>query len=348
MGSRGPELRSSSLTYMPAIDGLRTVAVGLVVFIHVLPTTTFPGEIGVDVFFVISGFLITLILLKQLARTETIALGRFYANRALRLYPPLLVVVLFTVVVGVFPGQSLGESLKGAAIALLYLGNIYMTVTGSWLGDLSHTWSLAMEEQFYLVWPAILLLLYRKRARVPAIATGLFLIAGLMLVGWMLTGDEMQFNPLTRGVGLVIGCALAVLTRENHWYSPALSTAGAIVFVAALVLVTAGYLPHLAMTPIAVLSVAPIVLQLAYGRGLPTRVLSLPPVVYLGVISYEIYLWHYPILAVLFRGTALPGWAIAGVGIAATLILSVATHRYISAPVLRWRDRRRGRAAPAS
>ncbi|WP_314855264.1 acyltransferase [uncultured Microbacterium sp.] len=326
---------------MPAVDGLRAVAVSLVVFIHAVPTTTFPGEIGVDIFFVISGFLITLILLKGVARTGTIRLGRFYAGRALRLYPPLIVVTLATVLVALFPGQSFADATRSALVALLYLGNIFMTVTGHWIGDLSHTWSLAMEEQFYLVWPAALIVLIAARVRRGRIVGGLALVALAMTLAWFLTGADHPFSPLTRGIGLIVGCALAILTGRSRWYSPTLSAVGAVTLVVAMTAATIGALPHIAMTPIAVLAVSPILLHLAYGGGWPVTLLSAPAAVYLGVISYEIYLWHYPIFAVLLRGGVLPPWGVAAVGVLITLALSVATHRLVSAPVLRWRDRRR-------
>lgn len=336
-------MRSSSLAYMPSVDGLRALAVASVVLIHVFPTTTYPGEVGVDVFFVISGFLITLILMRSIERTQTIDLIRFYKNRMLRLYPPMLVVVGFVIVIGLLPGSSLTGALLSGGVTLAYVSNIYMTVTGNWLGDLSHTWSLAAEEQFYLVWPAVLLLFARRGLRARRLGIGLVVVGALMAAAWLATGDETPFNPLTRGFGLVVGCAAALLTQRNRWFSRRLSIVGIAVMAVTLAAASLGLVSHTVSTLLIVASVVWVILDLAHAPHSIAPWLEARPVVYVGLISYEIYLWHYPILAVLFRFTDWNELLVGAIGIPLTALASVLTHHFVSRPVLRWRDRNRDR-----
>lgn len=337
----GSVMRSSSLAYMPSIDGLRAVAVAAVVVIHIFPTTTFPGEVGVDVFFVMSGYLITLILLRSVERSGGIDLVRFYKNRVLRLYPPLIVVVAFVVAIGLLPGSSLSGALASGVLALAYVGNIFMTVTGAWMGDLSHTWSLAAEEQFYLVWPAVLLLFARRSVRPRVLGYVLLVTSAVMAAAWLLTGDQTPFNPLTRGFGLVVGCAAAVFTRETRWFSRRLAIAGAALMAMTMAAASFGLVSHTVSTFLTVAGVVWVILDLAHAPRSIAPWLGSAPFAYIGVISYEIYLWHYPILAVLFRYTEWNGLLVAAVGIPLTLAASVLTHTWVSKPVLRWRDRHR-------
>lgn len=332
---------------MPAIDGLRAVAVALVVAIHIFPTVLFPGEVGVDVFFVISGFLITLILLRQ-QEQGSFRFGRFYVNRALRLYPPLVVVVIATVLFGLLPGGSVREAAVNGALSLLYLGNITMTLSGTWLGDLSHTWSLAMEEQFYLVWPLVLVLLVGAHLTRRGIAYVLAAAAIASAIGWIFTGEQLPFNPLTRCLGLIVGCILALVTASVRKSSGALAGLGALGFGAVLVLGSLGAINHMWTTLFAVVTIPFVILHLAFGRGPAVQILSWGPIVYLGVISYEIYLWHYPLMAALRRTTDWDDWMIGVVAVPVTLVLSWATHRFISAPVLARRDAYRARKLAAS
>ncbi|MGH1548331.1 acyltransferase family protein [Leifsonia poae] len=151
-------MRSNSLTYMPALDGLRGLAVTMVFIEHALPGNVFPGGLGVDIFFVISGFLITRILLRQHHKTGRIRLGSFYLKRMLRLYPALLAMVAVFAVLWFTLGVSIRDAVTSWIASLLYVSNIVMAHTAIPMHSLRHTWSLAMEEQFYLVWPILLIL----------------------------------------------------------------------------------------------------------------------------------------------------------------------------------------------
>lgn len=126
---------------MPGLDGLRAVAVTMVFYVHAFPVgNSFPGGLGVDVFFVISGFLITMILMREMDRSGTVDLRSFYVKRLLRLYPALILVTAAVVALYVVYERGIpGDRLMNAGIALVYLSNVYMTLTGNMIDPLSHT-----------------------------------------------------------------------------------------------------------------------------------------------------------------------------------------------------------------
>lgn len=340
-------MRSRSLPYAPALDGLRTVAVALVFVIHAFPTSTFPGALGVDVFFVLSGFLITRVLMGELERFHTIRLRRFYFRRALRLYPPLIVVVVVMALVHPLAGTDLAGTRNISIIALVYLSNVFVTYTQHSMAYLDHTWSLAMEEQFYLVWPALLLLLQRLRASHRVVAIVAATLATISFTFLVIDPAEHPHGPLQRVGGLLVGCVAAFAFQDRPRRDAQLAWAGITVIVAGMVSVTMGVLPERWVIPVVSVALVPLLLHLTFGEGPLLRVLSLRPMVYLGTISYEIYLWHYPLLWILHR-TALSLPAAAIIGLAGTLILSDLTHRFVSRPVLAWRKRREERTKLAA
>lgn len=317
------------------------------VFIHhAFPDAFRPGALGVDVFFVISGFLITRILLKERSGGG-IKLGRFYINRALRLYPPLIVaVVIFAPFFALVGGISLVNVVGGSVIALTYTGNIVMTLTDRTISYLSHTWSLAMEEQFYLVWPALIILATRlglSRRKMTAIAC---VLAAASFGGWFITATSDPYNPLTKAGGLLLGAAMAFALHRKTWESETLAWVGVVAFVAVLAGEQTGILERGASVPLATLATLPVIAHLFFGSGAMVRGLSHPALVYLGVISYEIYLFHYPLFFYLHGKTDLSEWVAAAIALVLTFALSVASRRWISAPVLAWRDSRRESQEP--
>lgn len=327
---------------MPALDGLRAVAVGMVFFVHAFPETTFPGWLGVDVFFLISGFLITRILLKQWARSGGIRLGRFYFNRAVRLWPPLIAVVVVFVVLLLAVGEPLLPTGGAAVIALTYTSNLVVSFTSLSLGPFHHTWSLAMEEQFYLLWPPLLLLMLRRRMPMVAVAVVAGVLALASIAAWVPTAYSTPYSPFTRAGGLLLGCALAALVHRQGWSSRPLAWAGLAVFALAIGLNMAGVLHDDWTLPLALLGLVPVVLHVAFGRGALVAVLGWRPIAYLGLISYGLYLWHYPIIWTLTNhAPALARWEIIVIALVATVLLSVATREWIEKPSLAWRDRRR-------
>lgn len=322
---------SAPLPYRDDVDGLRAVAVMLVLVFHFdLFAGGKAGFLGVDVFFVISGYLITAIVLRELDAGR-FALGRFYLRRVRRLAPALFAMLALTLAAGavlLLPGDF-AELSKQTLAAQFYVANIYywkhVNYFGLGAGDsfLLHTWSLAVEEQFYLVYPLMVLLLHRVARRRLALAIGLAGLASfalnLALVG---PKPEATFYLLpTRAWELLAGGFLAAGGLEQRLPSrarPALGWLGAALIALAVLLFrdTTRFPGAFALLP--VLGAAALI---AAGSGPVTRLLATPLPVYVGKISYPLYLVHWPVH--LFAGRWLQegydwGWR------AAMLLLSIA------------------------
>ncbi|MGB8861080.1 MAG: acyltransferase, partial [Ilumatobacteraceae bacterium] len=300
-------------TFRPDIEGLRSVAVLLVLVYHAKFGIVSGGFIGVDVFFVLSGFLITSLLLRELATTGTVSLANFWARRARRLLPASGLVLVVTLFASRFmiDGLSQGDLAHDAIAACLFVANIRFWKVGTdYLSEglrespLLHFWSLAVEEQFYLVWPGLLMVLVRfarlsRRAlamvigvmwvisfvacvrlthdsqpwaffMLPARAWELLTGAGLALAGGRLLGSNRQLTAVLGWLGL--GAILATSIQ----FSLATSFPGyaaAIPVVATMLVINSG------MTP----------------EG-PAMILRAKPLQWIGARSYAIYLWHFPML----------------------------------------------------
>lgn len=332
-------MRSNSLSYMPALDGARAVAVALVFARHGFPESTFPGGLGVDVFFVISGFLITRILLREYDRDGTIHLRQFYVKRLLRLYPALLLVVVVFVALWWLVSGSLRNNLLQSAVAVSYTSNIFVTLRESGLGHLGHTWSLAMEEQFYLVWPPILLLLLRRRMRRQTIVLILAIAATASLAGWILTGNDYPYNPLTKAGALIIGCIAALMVAKKPAQNTLLAYLGLAVITLAFIAESTGLLQRTWTMPLVILGVVPVILHLSFGRGIMVRGLSARWIAYLGVISYGLYLWHYPIMWALRYSSTLPDFAVTAIALVLTFAAAALSFHFVERPALRLKER---------
>lgn len=321
-------MRSKSLTYMPAIDGLRAVAVLLVFAHHALPWLHIPGGIGVDVFFVISGWLITRILLKEYRRTGSIKLGRFYLKRFLRLYPALLLLVAAVLATWFLFGLSFGTVADAALWSLTYLSNLALTFGWSRVDPLGHTWSLAMEEQFYLVWPVILIALLAMKLKTPVILGLLGVAIGASFFA-LATTPEIPFSPLSRAGALLVGCAAAFIVEKRPMQSTALGYASALVVVGLLAANFLNLIPYSVSMIGIILAVPLLLLHAAFGQSLLTRALSARWLVYTGVISYGIYLWHYPILKALTASASLSGSVRGVVALALTYAAAAASYHFV-------------------
>jgi peptidoglycan/LPS O-acetylase OafA/YrhL len=336
--------RVTRFRHIPALDGLRAVAVTLVILHHAVGTTRFAGEIGVDVFFVLSGFLITGLLLDEHA-AGGVSLRLFYARRAVRLYPALLFMISVVAVAAVVTGQA-AHYASHAAIAVTYLSNIDMTVTHHYLEPISHTWSLAMEEQFYLLWPPVLLLLLRRRARPRNVIVGLAVVASASLIGFAVSHPsvtEPSFNPMVRCGGLLAGCALAVAHMHGlRFRRPALVAAAGLTLLM-IVVVTLSGVPTLLPLSVPAATAATLLIVggvVAAPSSRLAQALSTPNMRYVGRLSYALYLWHYPLLA-LARGTSLPHVIALPLAMAATVAAAVVSDRWVEAPFRRLRHRLR-------
>jgi peptidoglycan/LPS O-acetylase OafA/YrhL len=296
--------------YFPALDGLRCVAIGLVMLAHANFPHLSTGGIGVDLFFVLSGFLITSILLSEFQRYGSINYKNFYARRFLRLIPCLVVVVIGVaiekrVVTGSWPFMRLLPAIG----YVMNWAKIYVNGKHLLLG---HTWSLAVEEQFYLIWPLLILLTCtwirspRKRlAFFLALAAGLSIYRTLMVPYY--SGVRIYFGSDTHSDGLVLGAAVAffVAILPEGRLPDSASRVVAYVFtplaLIALCVVLASWdlwsppMGRVGFTLVAVAS-AVLVLDLVAGsHSLLQWLLCLAPAVWIGRISYGLYLWHLPI-----------------------------------------------------
>ena len=216
-----PKGAARRMRYQPGLDGIRAIAALSVVFFHLRVPGFAGGALGVDVFFTLSGFLITGIILSELLQTGTLSFREFYARRALRLLPAYLVVVLVAVL-----GDRLivdaGGTLKGAILSFFYVSNWAAGIWHIGQGTLTHMWSLSVEEQFYLLWPVRLPYLQRVRST----RSLLIIVVPLAAFAWILTGAlalsgiasiELMSNATPfRASELLAGCTLAVAISSGH------------------------------------------------------------------------------------------------------------------------------------
>jgi len=300
-----PEPTGSAPDYRPDIDGLRAVAVLAVILFHAELDAFSGGYVGVDIFFVISGFIITRLIAPQIARGE-FSLVDFYERRIRRLFPALFVMLLVSTLVGaliLLPDDfaSLSRNALGAAG---FVANIfYWMQTGYFEGDahvrvLLHTWSLAVEEQFYILFPLFLLGLARFWPRHLVGAVGAVALLSFVACLWAMTADPSAAFYLTpfRAWELLVGALLAL-----GLVPPAPSSAGrAVAGMAGLAMVMGAIIGFDEMTPFpgaaALLPCLGAALLIHAGQASPSgRLLSLPPMRFLGRISYSAYLWHWPL-----------------------------------------------------
>jgi peptidoglycan/LPS O-acetylase OafA/YrhL len=337
---------TESQRYRPELDGLRTIAIYLVVLFHSGLRVARGGFIGVDLFFVLSGFLITNVLLDDLDDCGRIRFGRFYARRARRLLIPAVVVIITTCVVFLLI-SSIIERLplvRDAQSALLYVANWRFLAesnnyfaTGFSKSPFLHFWSLGIEEQFYIVFPLLLMSLMRAGRRRPWVpATGLATLFALSLTAqiyWArLDPNHAYYGTDTRAYQLLAGALLAMalrperlaLTRRGETTAEAVAIAGLV----GVLLLGSGLL-NLSVSRRGVAAVLATVLLIGgltvAAGGRIRGVLSRSTPVYLGRISYATYLWHWPVIiavTTLFAVTPIELAAIAGVTATALAALS--------------------------
>lgn len=281
-----------------AFDGLRTVAIALVLVTHGARPATWPGGFGVDVFFVLSGFLITTILWQEHRDQSRIQLVPFYLKRAIRLYPALLAMLLISLAIGVLLTGDVRRMLFETASAALYLTPVTDVLVGPSL-LYGHLWTLAMEEYFYLIWPVLLILLLKAGMRWKKTLVTMLLIAATVLyairaAAWIAIDSEI--HPPRVG-GIAIGCALALIALHTRKRGSATLFAVAGVIGLVLAWVTTGTQLDTVTPILAALGTVSLILSiLAPKRTFLQRLLELRPMRWGGWISYDLYLWHVPLL----------------------------------------------------
>jgi peptidoglycan/LPS O-acetylase OafA/YrhL len=352
-----------NLGYRPALDGLRAVAVALVVGLHAGDRTfasPLPGgHVGVDVFFVLSGFLITALLVAERRDRGRIHLGEFWLRRLRRLAPALvLMLAAFTALKLVLPSaEPRALNLQRAGWALSYLANWVRAVDGLDLGPLAHTWSLAIEEQFYLLWPLLLagLLAVANSPRRAASAAFVAAVAASCWRAWRADSDPVSwlYNALDmRADALLYGAALGLAAHVPAWRDSVAvrrwtSLLGSLALVSLLLIAWLDPWPQrqhfrYGQTLVAWGSAALIwTLVFPAPQAVLPRLLARPALVRVGKLSYGIYLWHLPTFWLVRKAWPGPvGWT----WLAASTVASVA----FAAASDRWWERRFRLPRPAA
>ncbi|MGV8885880.1 MAG: acyltransferase family protein [Microbacteriaceae bacterium] len=366
----------------PGLDGLRALAVVVVILFHLTPGALPGGYLGVDIFFVISGFLITGILLREKRETGSIRLGNFWRRRARRLLPALFLLLLVCSSAAFLLGGDvlvgLGKQVLGAATfsynwLALAGGTSYFDETTPEL--FRNLWSLAVEEQFYLLWPLVVLALVavtKRRWRlaiVVGVAAASALAMGLMssgMLGSTFDATRVYYGTDTHSFGLAIGAALALLStgwsprylewkRATRFWLPLLGfiATAALIALAVLLPTDAPIVYQGGLALVAVLSAFAIA-GAVVPNGLLGRLLDLPPLRWIGERSYGLYLWHWPVFVLVVSALpqwerfGLSGWALGAIALAITVVAAAFSYRFVETPIRRdgFREtiRRYGRA----
>ncbi|WP_371660509.1 acyltransferase family protein [Streptomyces sp. NBC_00280] len=343
------------------LDGLRTVAVVLVIVYHVKPDLVPGGSVGVDVFFTLSGFVITRLLIAEYARTGGIRLRSFYKRRWLRLGPAMLTMCAVTALLSLaLPLPLFDGAWKAAALAAVSVVNLVRaSESGAYsdlTGPLSHTWSLGVEEQFYLAWPILFLLLLRHTTARRALAwVAALCVLPLLwrLALWDPTAAHRIYNgPDTRADQLLIGALLAVVLARLRADDPRLALlrrwAGRLCWPAfALLALVAWQIPiadtsawnpvwYTAGFMVAAVLTATVVATLDLLPGSwPSRLLSIGALAWVGRnLSYGMYLWHYPVIRLL-SDLGVPDDQLLPMGMVATVAAALASYALVERPLLR-------------
>ncbi len=381
------------LRHMPGLDGLRGVAVVAVVLFH--GGHLAGGYLGVDLFFVLSGYLITSLLLIEGASSDTVGLVRFWGRRARRLLPALAVMLVGVAAYAAFAAEpeELHRIRWDGLATMVYAANWREIFSGSdyWAlftapSPLAHTWSLAIEEQFYVVWPLVVLGVLawvrrrRRRAAAASDATAppddrrfartmstLCIVLGMVslasqaywqgVAGW----NRVYFGTDTRAFALYCGASVACFTAwrgsfasadpsarsgPRRWLLEACGLVGAVALVAAFVSMdgSSGFAHHGGLA-LCSLAGAAVIAAVSHPRvAILSRLLTFRPFVGLGLISYGVYLYHWPIAVWLSRERLdLSGWPLLAVQSAITLAVAIVSYRFVEQPIrhgARWPLRR--------
>jgi peptidoglycan/LPS O-acetylase OafA/YrhL len=330
--------------YNPALDGLRAVAVVLVISDHCWVPVFKQGYFGVDLFFVLSGFLITRLLIEEIEATGRVDLWRFYLRRLLRLAPPLLLFLTAYLLIApwLWPQFDLLLHMRDAGLAVFYLSDYSQAF---WHNPkvLIHTWSLSVEEHFYLIWPFAVLLLVRIEPRWRLVGLfGIYLLASAWRIyeyetmGW----DATYYRFDTRISGLLCGALLAISLQHKDLISErAANTMGLFAWAALLVCLSIGFWDApwslVIVTNLAHLAAFGLLISASTKNSWVSSILSAPPLVGIGSISYGMYLWHYP--AALYLRELTPWYLTGPIVLSFSIAMATVSYLTIERPLQRYR-----------
>ena len=339
---------SAASTYRPDIDGLRTLAVIPVILFHAGFTSLGGfklapgGYVGVDVFFVISGFLISRIIYAEV-NSRSYSVIDFYSRRVRRIFPALFVVYLVCLALGATRGiMEDAEQIRNAVISsVFFVSNLYFAAHSGYFDSaiqsnpLLHTWSLSIEEQFYIFFPIILLALRRfsHRVRIAVLVVLMLASLGASIYLTRTVPDVAYYSFAARAWELAIGGLLGIVTFRQlaHWQSQVLGVAGLLaIFAAVLTFNKATSFPgYAALLP--TLGAAAIILSGTHHQTAVARFLGCYPMRQIGLISYSLYLWHWPIL-VFMRQAGYGSRSDAVVAIVLCFVLAWLSWRFVEQP----------------
>ena len=357
---------AGEMGYIPGLDGIRAIAVLGVLLYHADLDFIPGGFLGVDVFFVLSGFLITSLLLEQFERAGGINFKVFYLGRVRRLFPALIALLLVVAIVSAFfYRDAAGRSLSDIVASAFYVNNWWYVIGDQSYFDfiarppmLKHLWSLAIEEQFYFIWPAVAFLIMRRWRR-----RGVLLITLLLAIAstaWMLylsnahgypelaDPSRVYFGTDSHAMGLLLGAALAAVWRPGRMQAKVPPTARMLINAAgvlALIGLAAFYLWVGEFTPwlyrggflLLAAVVALLIAVTTHPAGAFSKLLGRQPLRYIGQRSYGLYLWHWPIYAVTRPelDLALDGLSLLVLRLGLTFGAAELSYRYLEMPIRR-------------
>jgi len=333
------------LAYRPFIDGLRAVAVLAVIVFHMNPELLPGGYLGVDVFFVISGFVISQSLYKSYLRDGRVNLLSFYIRRFKRLYPALLTMVATTAIAYALYGfqWDVNLFLKSALTSILAVSNLYFLYRGTdyfhqdLINPLLHTWSLGVEEQFYFIYPLLLLgLLSLLGRQLLSLKRLVLVLATISIVSFVVFVSDLGwmsdfYSPLARFWELGVGCFIFFLSQLRNYDSRL-----AVMVGAGLVLASLAFGVHLGSLQLAVFTIVLgsatlIYVGLQSSQNVIIDTLSRPVFTYIGRISYSLYLWHLPVLY--FSYLYLTGFSYYTTAALMTFAVAMLSYHLIEKPV---------------
>lgn len=362
---------SAARQHYPALDGVRGIAALGVVFAHFHALFGIVNsQVGVDVFFVLSGFLITRLLNDELQQTGSIRFGRFYLRRALRLMPALVLMVGFFVLVAIVRQHDLEATFAAAGAALTYTTNWFRALRFGDGGEFANTWTLAIEEQFYLTLPLVLLLLAPRLAKIgrlvffAVLAIAIYVHRADLIAASAQAPGWIYYAFHTRADSLIVG-VIAALALDLRGRRPLTARGDRMLLAGAIFGCSAIFFAMIFRTPYEVylqfvepfvtIGTALLLLHLVGGKdSVIRRALSITPLTRVGTVSYGLYLWHYPILIV-FASLAAPlelsalGYQAVSLFILLPLSFAgcVLSYRYVERPFLALKDRVGSARTPA-
>lgn len=324
-----------------SLDGMRSLAIIGVLGIHAHAGLVPGGHLGVSVFFVLSGYLITSLLMREWHRAGSINFKHFYIKRSVRLFPALFLVLVTFGIWSLFHNPA-GDVLLGVASAAFYFTNVIAAVFGA--SELAHfewAWTLSLEEQFYLVWPVLLVAVLPRRWVALSIALAGVVASQIFRMIEPLNDfpPSIYFAPHTRMGGLLLGAALALVLFRRDWIISKI--VGNMLALLALAAISGSFLiaglaeksTYTVWVPLVELAAAALIFALVRSEGtIFERLLSLKLIARLGLISYGVYLWNVPVIQVVaIFGLPLP--LAAPLAIVGTIVLASLSFKYVEQPI---------------